>query len=424
MTTTDGFSSRPYVVVSTDGHAGPFLKRDLRPYCPAEHLDDFDAFARECDRILAAGVADTTLSVGTTSPWGGPEVFHRAKTCPGLTDPDARRRDMDTEGIAADVIFAGGGNDQPIPFVGFGAGAGPTGIEGELRAVGGQIWNDWLADFISDVPERHVGVMQVPIWDVDAAVATLRRGRAAGLTAANFPASRPDFPAYNEPLYDPFWSTCEDLGVTLMTHTGGGLPGVGAGGPGGMGVGLYEGTVHSVASVAQLIFGGVFERHPRLKVFYTEIRGGWLPDMLRQMDSLYFSDSTPATHCPLITKPPSDYWHAHCYIGGSSLSPVELAIRYDIGIGNLTWGADYPHTEGTWPRTRLSLRHAFADIPEDETRRILGENAIDALGLDHAALRAIADRIGPLPSELATPLRDDEIPEHPTCAFRRIGAFA
>ena len=173
-----------------------------------------------------------------------------------------------------------------------------------------------------------------------------------------------------------------------------------------------------------MIFGGVFERHPGLKLVYTELRVTWVPDLLRNMDSLYSGDSTPETHCELISKPPSEYWYAHCYNSGSFLAPFEVALRHEVGLRNQMWGADYPHTEGTWPRTILSLRNTFHDVPEDEARMILGENAVDAFGLDRRSLRAVADRIGPLPSDIARPLASDELPERPGLAFRRMGTFA
>lgn len=421
---TDPPNKARYLVVSVDGHAGPTLKEDLRPYCPARYLEDFDAFSAEVDRTLAAGETNKELAVGLPFAFGGDEANIRSKTCPGLRDPIARRRDMDADGIAADVIFAGGGNDQPLPFLGLGASAGPENIAGDLRALGGQIWNEWLADYISGAPDRHVGVMQVPIWDINASIRMLERGRAAGLRAANFPASRPDFPAYNDPIYDPFWSACEDLEISLMTHTGGGAPGPGASGPGGFAIAISDGHVRTTSSLPQLIFGGVFERHSRLSVFYTELRVSWVPELLRNMDSIYFSDSTPPSHCELISRPPSDYWREHCFNGASFLAPFEVAMRDEIGIRNLLWGADYPHTEGTWPRTLLSLRNTFADVPEEESRLILGESAVEALRLDRVALRSIADSIGPLPSEIGTPLAPEELPERPGLAFRRIGAFA
>src|SRR5216684_1945751 len=113
----------PYLIVSSDSHAGPSLTRQLRAYCPARYLDDFDRFA--------SSVAGQHQSAAPGSQRGAPtsgrleaaaleapmdpafaEAIARTKACRGLQDPAARLRDMDHDGVAADVIFAGGENDE------------------------------------------------------------------------------------------------------------------------------------------------------------------------------------------------------------------------------------------------------------------------------------------------------------------------
>jgi hypothetical protein len=88
------------------------------------------------------------------------------------------------------------------------------------------------------------------------------------------------------------------------------------------------------------------------------------------------------------------------------------------------WGSDYPHQEGTWPRTRLAMRNTFAGIPEPEVRMILGFNALAVYDLDEAALRAVAERIGPTPAELAVKPEPDELPDHTGAAFRVLGTYS
>jgi hypothetical protein len=105
------------------------------------------------------------------------------------------------------------------------------------------------------------------------------------------------------------------------------------------------------------------------------------------------------------------------------MAPFEVALRHQVGVANLTWGSDYPHMEGTWPYTRLSLRHTFAGVPEHETRMILGDNAVRAYHLDVDVLRPVADRIGPTPEELNTPLAPGEFPVDRGYAFREHSTF-
>lgn len=425
-------SRRPYLVFSADSHAGPSLERQLRQYCPKEYLEKFDEFAAELRQIQKGDVDPRTfeqqlqandgrsirLNHGLTSP-ADAEAWQLARTCAGQQDPHARLRDMDSDGVAADCIFSGGQNGEVLPFSsGFGFNAGPTEVAGELRAVGGHIWNLWLSDFVSVAPARHVGVMQIPIWDIDASVREVEWGREQGLKAVNLPAPRADYPVYNLPLYEPLWSACEALQLPLVTHSGGGENPLGSETEGGW---LLSGAEHlffARRALWQLISGGVFERHPGLKLVFTEQRAGWVPYTLNDLDSIYLS-----FYAPPLPRAPRDYWFSNCYLSGSFLARFEAEMRHDVGLKNLMWGTDYPHYEGTWPNTRLAMRHTLAGLPEEDVRLILGENALSVFDLDSAYLRVIADAIGPRPEEINQPVADADLPAHRGLAFRKVGSF-
>jgi hypothetical protein len=119
-----------------------------------------------------------------------------------------------------------------------------------------------------------------------------------------------------------------------------------------------------------------------------------------------------------MSRAPSDYWRTNCFNAGSFLAPFEAAMRYEVGVGNLLWGSDYPHPEGTWPDTRSALRHTFAHVPEHDVRMILGQNALRAYHLDESRLRPIAEKVGPTPAEVATPLKQGELPLHMGFSYR------
>jgi hypothetical protein len=102
----------------------------------------------------------------------------------------------------------------------------------------------------------------------------------------------------------------------------------------------------------------------------------------------------------ILTMLPSEYFDRNVKIGASNTRRRELGRRYEIGVGNIMWGNDFPHPEGTWPYTRRILGEAFHDIPVDETAQILGLNAAEFYGFDVDALQPIADEIGPTPEEL------------------------
>jgi predicted TIM-barrel fold metal-dependent hydrolase len=92
---------------------------------------------------------------------------------------------------------------------------------------------------------------------------------------------------------------------------------------------------------------------------------------------------------------PSDYYHRNVAIGASCVPRADLDLREAIGTGQIMWGSDYPHPEGTWPNTGEYLKTTFSNFPEEDGRRILGDNAVEFYGLDREKLQAVADQIGP-----------------------------
>jgi hypothetical protein len=92
----------------------------------------------------------------------------------------------------------------------------------------------------------------------------------------------------------------------------------------------------------------------------------------------------------------------------------EMVRRHEIGVGQIAWGNDFPHPEGTWPHTREWLRIKFHDVPEDETRQMLGTNALRCYrNFDADKLAAVAERIGPTPAEI----HEQPVPPNPDLAF-------
>jgi hypothetical protein len=135
----------------------------------------------------------------------------------------------------------------------------------------------------------------------------------------------------------------------------------------------------------------------------TEAGCYWAADLLWRVDMMATREHgmrklVGATE-PL-TMLPSEYFDRNCAIGASNTRRRELARRYEIGVGNLMWGNDFQHPEGTWPHTKEWLRKAFSDIPVDETAAILGGNAADVYGFDVDALTPLAEQVGPTPDEL------------------------
>lgn len=410
----------PVVVVSADCHIGPRLVEDLRPLCPPDVLGAFDAYVGDEGRSKGRYLEHEPSDEDARSPW-------RNQWAAGHHDPVARRADLDAEGIAAEVVFHGSQNDQPIPFQTSMLGA-PD--DPALAAAGIRIYNTWLASVVAEAPHRHVGLAHLPMWDVDAAVAELRWAADAGLQGANFPAPRPWLRPYNDQAWEPLWAAAEELRMPLTTHSGAGDPAVLQGPELVALLSIESGGWFSRRAAHLLTFAGVFERHPDLVLVLTEQPGTWWTATCDELDSVHAAHTrgNPVL-LRQVPKPPSAYLHRNVYIGGSFLArhEAEHAVAHGY-VDRIMWGSDYPHMEGTFQVgptsfTRLSLRATFAGFPEDVVRAVLGGTAIAVYGLDAGALAVVAAGIGaPTFEELSQPV--EEVPAGGSpFAFRTAGAW-
>lgn len=434
--------NQPLIIVSSDAHVGPRLKKDLRPYCPARYLDDFDAFtAANVDPVGAFGRAPGTgFAIKGVAPKEAPASRKRNFQTDGHHDIHARLRDMNYDGVAAEVIFHGSQNGQPFPLRTHLLAAGGKGNlpaeDPDVAAAGNQIYNYWLADFVSVEPHRHVGLAQLSMFDIDRATKEVQDVARRGLRGVNVPAQRDDIPPYNDSVWDPFWGTCQELGLVLANHGGQVTPEVSA--PGAFQITSMElMAISRVSLISRLVFGGVFERFPDLNLVITERPGAWLRTAADEMDSLYYggSISSPLDYLP---RPPSDYIRTNVFVGASFHAPFEAqaAVR-DGYAANVCWGSDYPHTEGTFqypetwndePVSRLAWRNTYSGLPHNAIAGMLGENAVRAYGLDRGALATTAARINaPTVAEIDRPLdlvprRGDDIAGG-SLAFRNGGVW-
>jgi predicted TIM-barrel fold metal-dependent hydrolase len=146
-----------------------------------------------------------------------------------------------------------------------------------------------------------------------------------------------------------------------------------------------------------LIWGGVFERFPKLRVVVTEGTASWVPHYLEHWDERYEGWHVTAKlgdYKSHLSMKPSDYYRRNVRTG-SFLARREIDRRAQIGVGTMMWGSDYPHPEGTWPHTREAMRETFRGLPEDEIAAMLGGNAAEFYRFDTGKLAPIVARIGP-----------------------------
>ncbi len=406
-------SQKPFIVISADSHAGGRME-DYRPYIDKQYLAQFERTIAErtpsgSPRALdAAAVANGMMVGGTTVSLRGKQIEEsysneeavKAGGLAGAWDATVRHREMNREGVAAEVIFPNG-----HPFGGRGLGA--NNIAYELRLAGARAYNRWLADLCASDSARHAGVAMLCWDDIPTALEDLKWAKQHGLRGLLLPelpliTNDPQW-LLHHPRYEPVWALAEELQMPLSIHSNG--SGVNYGDlPGARWIHSSEAYWTSRRALSQLMWSGVLERHPTLKVMMAEVMGGWLPYELQLWEYLYDARNPEVIRQTLKLRP-GEYWRRQCFIGASPPSGrLEIDSRYIIGVNNLMWGSDFPHIDGLWPRSNKRIRELFAGVSEPETRAILGENGVKLYGFDHAKLQAIADKIGPVPSDIhATP---------------------
>ena len=396
-----------YTVISADAHAGGDIL-DYRPYLANRWHDEFDAWA---------------------AAYVNPYADLQAATAYRSWDSDRRLAENDADGIAAEVLFP---NTVP-PFFEEGSlvALPPTAADYERRWAGVQAHNRWLADFCALAPGRRAGVAQIFANDIDDALAEVRWAAATfdpfgGILLPSLPPGH-DLPGLWEPAWEPLWDLCEELGVPVNIHGGGGLPDYGDSEVA-RAMMLVELPWFSHRSMWHLIFGGVFERHPVLKVVLTEQGLAWLPRGLETLDWFYgrmtMGEAAEADYFGAAAKgmsmTPSEYFARNVWVGASFLRATESAVRHEVGVDRIMWGSDYPHTEGSYPLSTRALRAAFGRVDPAETKLMVEDTVATVYGFDLETLGPVGDRIGPTVAEVATPLAVEDYPTDSTCnAFDR-----
>jgi predicted TIM-barrel fold metal-dependent hydrolase len=401
-----------YVVISSDSHAGADLL-DYKPYLESKWHDEFDAWAASYSNpwdFVDPRLDKPGFDFGETEVLTGAASWHSALSW----DSPRRLLHMDEDGVSAEVVFPN--TAQPFLSGSAFAGTGPADrADCERRWAGLRAHNRWLVDFCAQAPDRRAGIAQVMLQDVDDAVREVTRIKETGLTGGILlPMDSPtsgSLPLYVSDL-EPLWQTCADLDVPIHKHAPAppAMPAADRSGPGVIAISFAENHFYNRRGVAHLIFSGVLERHPTLTVILTEGGANWIPEHLEQLDRIYRDGKdergfrrflSPAVQPLSLT--PGEYFHRNFYVGASLFLRSEAQRRYEIGVGNIMWGVDYPHSEGTFPYSREAMSHTFAGVPAREVRDMLGGTAARVFGFDMGRLQQLADRIGPTVQDVRTP---------------------
>ena len=238
-----------------------------------------------------------------------------------------------------------------------------------------------MAQFCSYNPNRLVGAALISLTDMAAAIAELERCAKLGLRAAMI-SGNPLGP-YGDHVYDVFWQAASEVGMPIALHviTGSTQESTSSslGGRKLSNGEFYMGLIFEVQrTLTSIIWGGVLERFPELKIVSVENDVGWMPHFMYRMDHAYEKFGTLAPE-PLPMRP-SEYIKRQVWATFLD-DPVGPKTYELFGENNYMWGSDFPHTDSTWPKSREVIAKDFAGVPDEVTHKITFDNAARLYGL-------------------------------------------
>ena len=290
---------------------------------------------------------------------------------PGGFDPHKRIPDMDADGIDAAFLY---------PSLGLFSGAIH---DPELAAAVCRAYNRWLADYCKPYPDRLFGVAMLPLQSVELAIDEMRFAKKELGFHAGFIRPNP----YSDKMihterYEPFWAAAEDLDFAIGFHEGAssGMPTVGVDRFEGRGARhIISHTMEMMLACMSVIWGGIADRHPKLRVGFLESGGGWIAPWLDRMDRHFddqgFNDSG-------LSMRPSEIFQRNCWI---SFEPVEGSIKVladYIGPHKILWATDYPHPDGFFPGAPKMIEERMQGLSPETKHQIMAGGAMGFYGLN------------------------------------------
>jgi predicted TIM-barrel fold metal-dependent hydrolase len=282
----------------------------------------------------------------------------------GGWDPAERLEDQDVDGVEGEVLHT------TLGFRLFWM------KDAGLQRACFRVYNDWLGEFCSYSPRRLVGVPLISLYDVDEAIAELHRAERLGLRGAMIFLSPPaPCPPYFSKVYDPFWAAAEEMDMPIVLHenTGGAESRLSPSS-------YWEeerllGNLvrpHEIQrTLGQIILSGVLERFPRLKVISAENGTDWLPYYINRLTRLRGNQSYPTT----LSLKPLEYFHRQVYF---TYIKERHAVenRELIGVDNLMFATDYPHSAASWPKSQEVVARDTADLAPEVARKLIHDNVL------------------------------------------------
>jgi predicted TIM-barrel fold metal-dependent hydrolase len=381
---------RQYQLISADGHID--LNPDVWTHRVAAKWRDRAPkrvkMPNGSDAVVVDGGKPNTIGITRSV---GVDRRDLAKQVPtfensaGTGPPEQRLREQDQDGVDAEVLFS-----QLNDVL-------RQAKDDELYRELVRAYNEFLAEeYMAAAPDRLIPIGLIPVTGVEGAVRELEHCARLGLKGVKLDAF-PSGKSYPTPEDDRFWAAAIDLGMPLTNHNNGKF-GLKKGGPWflyekepGPDVHqreplnyLFRFTNDAMLGAIQLAFAGVWDRFPKLEIYWAETMVGWFEYALWQIDD-HYQRYMPMIHenwgLPYLQRRPSEYLKDRNYWGFLH-DPVGVRRRHAIGVDKLMWGSDFAHAASDWPHSRKILAEDFAGVPEAERRAMLVGNCARFFHLD------------------------------------------
>ena len=366
----------PKPVLSADSHitepAGTYVDRiDKRWRDKAPHMVRHDRLGDifvidgmknpvPMGLVAAAGTKPEDIRIGGVLF----DDMHR-----GGWDPDARLDEQDRDGVSGEILY---------PTVGM---VLCNHTDFDYKKACFDAYNLWIAEYSGAHPERLFGIGQTAMRSPEEGIEDLRRIRELGLRGVMLPAY-PQCEDYDHKSYDPFYEAAVDLGLPLSFHILTGKDDNFSAPVRGPRLNSFLSVIRGCQDVmGTLVYGGVFERHPRLKVVCVEADAGWVPHYTYRMDHAFTRHRHWMAPDVELSKLPSEYFRRQCFISGDPDETAAPHIIDHVGADCFMWATDYPHPDhpGSWVK---ALERFVAPLSEKTRTRVLGENVARVYGLD------------------------------------------
>ena len=293
-------------------------------------------------------------------------------------DPEVRVKFQLEAGIDAEVM-------NPTTMLGL-----MRNPDGPVLQACSEVYNDWMAEFVSYSPQRLIGISVIPMDDIDWAVDELARTLNRGLKGPMINCQAPEgHPPYRDPVYDKFWAAAEEAGAPITMHiiTGrvmdalilarlGQTPEETSANPG-LWIDLFIEAQTVLAN--DFIYGGILDRFPNLKLLCSEFEVSWIPGFMSRLDQL--DDVAPRLNLPKLKMRASEYMKTRVFHGFIDDSAAELAIPY-VGVDRILWGSDFPHIRSMGLDAKSTLYQQLQTFSEEDQAKLVGENAVKVFDLD------------------------------------------